>query len=182
MAAPSGYERYDQYSPEQMKIHQARISGLGGLDQGLDYYSRLAAGDESLFKEIEAPAYAGLEKGLSQTATRFSDFGGQDSSGFQQAIAGQSSQLGMDLAGQRTSLRQNAINQLLGLSKDVLGEEPTGLIKEEQPWMDELLKNPDNWMKLISMITGMMNPAAGAATAATQAIGTGGASFPARSG
>lgn len=180
MTAPSGYQTFDQLTPEQMRIHQQRIGGLGGLEQGLDYTSRLAAGDESLFKEIEAPAYAGLEKGLAQTATRFSDFGGQDSSGFQQALAGQSSQLGMDLASQRTNLRQDAIKQLLGLSKDVLGDQPVGFVKEEQPWMNELLSNPDIWRQLISLIGPMIGGPGGAAASAATAAGS--AAFPARSG
>lgn len=134
MSLPSGYSQYQlpQFTPQQMQLYNQMIGSLGGLGGGMDYLNRLASGDEELFKQIEAPAYQALQQQQAQTAGRFSGVGGQDSSAFANALAGQSGQMAQNLASQRSQMQQGAIDKLMGFSERMLQQRPyeTGLQQE----------------------------------------------------
>ena len=69
--APNGFQRFQQFTPEQMQLFQ-QLFGNVGPDS---FTSRLAGGDQSAFEDIERPAlqqFAGLQ---GQTASRFSGMG-----------------------------------------------------------------------------------------------------------
>jgi len=111
------------FTPEQMQLFQSLFSQVAPDS----YTSRLAGGDESLFQEMEAPAlrqFSGLQGNL---ASRFSGMGGlgaRRSSGFQNTMNQASSDFAQDLQSRRQSLQQNAIKDLMSMSKDLLGERP----------------------------------------------------------
>jgi hypothetical protein len=131
---PSGY-RYGQlqkFTPEMMELWQSLFSHLGPDS----YLSKLAGGDESLFKQMEAPAlqqFSGLQGNI---ASRFSGMGSgaRRSSGFQNTINQASSDFAQQLQSQRQSMQQQAIKDLLGLSGDLLGQSPHGqfLVKNKK--------------------------------------------------
>lgn len=168
-----------QYTPEQMQMFQQSAQGIQpGVSSGLDYYSRLAGGDQSMFGDIEAPAYEAFNKLLGQVGSRFSQYGARDSSAFQNAVSGAGSELAMNLASQRNALRQQAIDKLLSQQQFLLGQRPYEAIyaqKQQKQGMD--------WGKILSaagpIIGGMLaGPpgaiAGGAASGAFGALGGGG--------
>ncbi len=135
----SGYKQRSvpNFTPEQMQIFQKIFGGLqGGLGGGLDYLSKLASGDEETFQKAEAPAYASFDKLLGQLGSRFAGMGALDSSAFQNASSGAASGLAQDLGAQRQGLQQGAIDKLLGLSQNFLGQKPydTFLEKNKSGW------------------------------------------------
>lgn len=123
----SGYkqQQIQQFTPQQMNLLNTLMEKLmGGIGGSADYLSRLAGGDESLFEDLEKPAYSAFEKLLGQTASRFSDVGARDSSYFDNAVAGQGAELAQNLQAQRLGLRNDAINSLLGQSQSLLNQRP----------------------------------------------------------
>lgn len=135
----SGYKTRNvpNFTPEQMQIFKQIFGGLqGGLPGGLDYLSKLASGDEETFQQAEAPAYASFDKLLGQLGSRFAGIGAMDSSAFQNATSGAASDLSQSLQANRQSTQQSAIDKLLGLSQNFLGQKPydTFLEKNKSGW------------------------------------------------
>lgn len=137
------HRQLPQMTPEMMQLFQSLLGGLqGGLEGGTDFLSKLASGDEGTFQEMEQPAYAAFEKLLGQTGTRFSHAGAQDSSYFDNAIAGQGAELAQNLQSQRLGIRNQAIQSLLGNSQQALGQRPYEniLTPKEPSWFDKYLQ------------------------------------------
>lgn len=135
--APTGYEQFQKYTPEQMQLFQDMFSHVGPES----YLSKLAGGDQDIFNQIEAPAlqqFSGLQGNL---ASRFSGMGSgaRRSSGFQNTSNQAATDFASQLQSQRQALRQNAISELMGLSGDLLNKEPFGHVKKQKPWWEELL-------------------------------------------
>lgn len=125
--AISGYQntQLSTMSPEMQNLFKSLLGGVGGgANAGLSHLSGLASGDQSSFDEIEAPAYAGFNKTLGQIGSKFSQYGAQDSSAFQNAVSGAGSELAQGLQAQRSGIRNNAIKDLLGFSNQLLGKTP----------------------------------------------------------
>jgi len=121
---PSGYKagRMQQFTPEQMQLFQSLFSQLGPDS----YLSKLAGGDEGTFEQIEAPAmrqFSGLQGNL---ASRFSGMGmgGRRSSGFQNTATQASSDFAQDLQSRRQGLQRQALQDLMGMSNNLLGQRP----------------------------------------------------------
>lgn len=145
----SGYNTRNvpNFTPQQMQLFQQLLGGVsGGLGGGLDFLSRLAGGDESAFSESEAPAYSAYEKALGQLGTRFAGLGAMGSSAFQNATSGAAGTLAENLAANRTNLQQSAIEKLLGLSSNLLGQRPYDTFLE---------KKPDFWGGLGNLLGGL---------------------------
>lgn len=118
------YAQLPTMSPEQLNFFQALLSqAQPGTSQGIDFLSKLSGGDQSQFEQLESPYYSALDRAGAQLGSRFSGLGmgGQQSSGFQNALAGQAKDLSELLGSQRMQLQQNAIRELLGLSQSLLG-------------------------------------------------------------
>lgn len=133
----SGYKvrQVPNFSPEQMQLFQRLLGGLTGgegLSGGIDFLSRLASGDEEAFAGVEAPAYSAFQKSLGQLGSRFAGLGALDSSGFQQAASGMGADLAEKIQSQRLGLQQGAIERLLGLSTNLLGQKPYDTFLEEE--------------------------------------------------
>jgi hypothetical protein len=130
-------------TPAMMELMQALTQGLTpGAASGTDFLSKLAGGDESMFEQLEAPAYAAFEKLLGQTGTRFSDLGARDSSYFENAVAGQGVELAQNLQSQRLGIRNQAIQSLLGNSQQALNQRPyENIVTPKEPsWFDKYLQ------------------------------------------
>lgn len=167
---PSGYKKgqLQQFTPEQMSLFQQLFSNVGPDS----YLSKLAGGDESFFGELEAPAlkqFSGLQGNL---ASRFSNMGigGRKSSGFQNTMNSAASDFAQQLQSQRQGLQRQAIQDLMGISSQLLGQRPyeNFLVKKQQrkPIWEQLLgvispaggdvaggnmDNSQNFLKSLSM-------------------------------
>ncbi len=135
---PKGYKtaQLQQFTPEQMELFQNNFSHLGPDS----YLSKLAGGDQSQFDEMEAPALRQFNELQGGLASRFSQgFGGKNalssrkSSGFQNATTAASSNFAQDLASKRNDYRQQAINDLMGLSNSLLNQRPYDRSLVEKP-------------------------------------------------
>lgn len=114
------------FTPEQMQL-------FGNMFKQTDQnsnLSRLAAGDQGMFDEMEAPAFRQFNELQGNMASRFSQGGGQGSlggrksSGFQNAMSQAGSSFAQDLASKRQGLQRQAIMDLHGISKDLLQQRP----------------------------------------------------------
>lgn len=130
---PSGYSKgsLQQFTPEQMGLFQQMFGHLGPDS----FLSKLAGGDESTFGQIEAPAlkqFSGLQ---GQIGSRFSGMGtgGQKSSGFQNTMNSAAQDFAMQLQGQRQGLQQQALQNLMGFSNQLLGQKPQENFLYEKP-------------------------------------------------
>jgi hypothetical protein len=136
-----GYDsaQVQQFTPEQMQLFQSIFSHL----QPGSYTSRLAGGDQSLFGEMEAPAmrqFAGLQGDL---ASRFSGMGmgARRSSGFQNTANQASADFAQGLQSRRQELQRQAIQDLVGMSGQLLGQRPSEnfLVPEKPSFLQSLL-------------------------------------------
>jgi hypothetical protein len=134
---PEGYRKgqIQQFTPEQMDLYRRQFSHVGPQS----YLSKLAAGDESLFEQMEAPAFRQFNQLQGDTASRFSGMGtgARHGSGFKQAVNQQTSDFAQDLQARRQSLQQQAIKDLMGLSNDLLGQRPYDQFLVEKPQVQQ---------------------------------------------
>lgn len=121
---PSGYKQgtMQNFTPEQMKLFKQLFSNLGPDS----YLARLAAGEEGIFDEIEAPAFRQFGELQGDISSRFSGMGmgGRHGSGFQNEMNTAASNFAQDLQAQRMGLRNQALKDLMGMSSDLLGQRP----------------------------------------------------------
>jgi len=137
---PKGYEQFaiNNYTPEQEKV----FSQSAGLLDPNSQTARLAAGDQSMFGEMEAPALRQFNELSGGIASKFSGagMGARKSSGFQNTMSSASQDFASQLQSKRLELRNNAIKDMMGMSEQFLGFRPQekGLIqkppKEKTQW------------------------------------------------
>jgi hypothetical protein len=137
----SGYTpvSQQQFTPEQMQLLQQGYERVNPNS----YLSKLAAGDEDLFNQLEAPAMRQFQGLQGNIASRFSGMGSgaRRSSGFQNTINQASSDFASDLQAQRMGLQRNAIMDLHSMSNDLLGQRPYEqflLPKQKSGWQQFL--------------------------------------------
>lgn len=134
---PKGYEKFQQFSPEQMELFKSLFGHL----MPDSFLSKLAGGDEETFNQIEGPAlkqFSGLQGNL---ASRFSGMGqgGRHSSGFQNTSNQAASDFASQLQSQRQGLQSQAIRDLLGMGNQLLGQQSFGYApKQKSGWQDFL--------------------------------------------
>lgn len=141
----SGYKlrNVPNYTPQQMQLFSQLLGGLqgSGIGKGLENLQGLAGGEEEGFDQLEAPAYSAFQKGIGQLGSQFAGLGALNSSGFQNAAAGQARQLGENLGAQRMGIQQNALERLLGLSDTLLGKKPFDSFLEKKSGFGDILKH-----------------------------------------
>jgi hypothetical protein len=130
---PKGYKttQLQQFTPEQLELFQQQFSHLGPDS----YLSKLAGGDQSQFSEMEEPAMRQFNELQGGLASRFSGIGmgSRKSSGFQNASTAAAGNFASDLASKRNDYRQQAINDLMGLSNTLLNQRPYDRSLVEKP-------------------------------------------------
>lgn len=128
-----------QFTPEQMQLFQQMFSQVNPQS----YTSRLASGDQSMFNELEAPAFRQFGEMQGNLASRFSGMGtgARRSSGFQTTMGGASSDLARNLASQRMGLQRQAIMDLMNMSNTLLSQRPYEqvLTRQQRPFWQEML-------------------------------------------
>lgn len=121
---PTGYQmgQMQQFSPEQMNLFQSLFGHLGS-DSML---SKMASGDQSTFGQLEAPAHQQFAGAQGQIASRFSGMGmgGRRSSGFQNTMNQAGSEFSQGLQSQRMGLQRQALQDLMGMSNQLMGQRP----------------------------------------------------------
>jgi hypothetical protein len=121
---PEGYSKgqLQTFTPEQMELHKQSFAQVSPDS----YTSRLAGGDQSLFQEMEAPAMRQFQEMQGENASRFSGFGmgARKGSGFQNYQNQATSDFAMNLQSKRQELRRQAIQDLMGMSHELLGQRP----------------------------------------------------------
>lgn len=138
---PTGYKsgRIQQFTPEQMQLFQSLFSQVGPESA----LSQLAGGDEAAFARSEAPAlrqFGGLQ---GQLASRFSGMGSgaRRSSGFQNTANQATSEFAQGLQSRRMELQRQALQDLMGMSQNLLGQQPYEqfLYEKKKPFWQQLL-------------------------------------------
>jgi len=121
---PSGYKAggLQQFDPQQMELYRSLFSQLGPDS----FLSKLAGGDQSTMEQMEAPAMRQFQGLQGQLASRFSGMGtgARRSSGFQNTMNQASSDFAQDLQAKRLGLRSQALQELMGMSNNLLGQRP----------------------------------------------------------
>lgn len=136
---PSGYKKaaINQFTPEQMQLFQQMFSHLGPESN----LSRLASGDQSMFEEMEAPAHRQFAQAQGQIGSRFSGMGmgAGRSSGFQNSMSQASSDFAQDLQSRRMDLQRQALNDLMNMSNQLMGQRPQEkmLVEKGLPWWQQ---------------------------------------------
>lgn len=140
---PKGYQKGQlaQFTPEQMQLFKSMFSQLGPDS----FLSQLAGGEEGAFDQLEAPAlrqFGELQGGI---ASRFSGMGtgARRSSGFQNTMNSAAGDFAQQLQSQRMGLQRNALQDLMGMSNQLLQQRPyeNFLIKKQQ--------KPSTWESLV---------------------------------
>ncbi len=138
MAAPTGYMNTKQsgynvvqtprMSPEMMQmVQQLRGKVEPGALGAVGQLSQLASGgNEDMWKQLEAPAMRQFGQLQGNIASRFSGagMGARRSSGFQNALSSESTDLAERLQSQRLGLQQGAQNQLMSLYSQLMQMDP----------------------------------------------------------
>lgn len=148
---PKGYDlaRSNNFTPEMMKLF-SHLMGQLGPDS---FLSKLAGGDQSLFEQMEAPAWRDFGAAQGQLASRFSGQAGsprmmssRNSSGFANEANQQSSNFAQDLQSKRLGLQKDAIQQMLGLGNSLLSQ---------RPYNDKFVEHePSFWEKILGSVGG----------------------------
>ncbi len=157
---PSGWRQYAQnkYTPEQERV----FGNAEGLIDPNSFTSRLAQGDQSAFAEMEEPALRQFNDISGGIASKFSGMGmgGRNSSGFQNTMTSAGQDFASQLQSKRLELRNQAIKDMMGMSKQFLDFEPqeTGLVKkrEKKPkwWQSAALQAAEGAGKGAAMMAG----------------------------
>lgn len=163
---PTGYKQgqLQQFTPEQMQLFGSNFGLVGDNSQ----LRGLAAGDQQQFDQLEAPALRQFNQLQGNLASRFSggsgagSLGQRKSSGFQQAGNQAAMDFSQNLQAQRMGLQRQAIQDLMGISNDLLGQRPY------EQFLIEKQQNNNGWGKLAGAALGGVggyfagNPIAGA--------------------
>lgn len=122
--SPKGFSRgyMQQFTPQQMQLFSQLFSQVSPES----FLGQIAGGDQEEFEQAEAPAWRDLSRAQGQMASRFSGMGmgAQKSSGFRNAMSQQASNFAQDLQSKRMAYRQQAINDLMGMGSQLLGQRP----------------------------------------------------------
>jgi hypothetical protein len=124
------------------------------------YLSKLAGGDEEAFQQAEAPFRREFQRQQGELGSRYSQLGSQNGqgsfsaqkgSGFKNAMNAQSINFAEQLGAQRQYLQRQALQDLQGLSGQLLNQRPyeQSLIKKREPfWKQLLLQGSQNAQEL----------------------------------
>jgi hypothetical protein len=136
---PEGYSKasINKFDQPTMDLYE-RLHGYTGEDS---YTARLAAGDEDIFNEIEAPQMRKFEALMGQMGSRFSGMGmgARKGSGFNIEGTNAANEFQQDLASKRQELQRNAVKDLYEMSQMLMGNQPQEqqLIEKPKKWWEE---------------------------------------------
>ena len=127
-------KKFDTMSPEQKQIFGQLMQLLsgGGLQDSLQLLQGMLNPESDVYKNMEAPYLNQFnEQILPGIAERFAGSGALSSSGFGQALGGAGAQLQANLANLREQGRQNALQNILGLTQTGISTPTQGYIQKQ---------------------------------------------------
>ena len=127
-----------RFTPEQMQL----FSQMMGMASPESFTGRLSQGQG--FEALEAPATRQFAQALGGLGSRFSGMGtgARSSSGMALAGAGLGTDLAQNLQAQRLGLQRQAIGDIMGMGRDLLGYAPYNTMlmpSARAPWQEALL-------------------------------------------
>lgn len=138
---PKGYKtgQLQQFTPEQMNLFK---QSFAFADPNSELYQR-AMGSEQGFAPFEQRAQRDFQDFQGQTASRFSGLGlgARHGSGFQNAQTQGAQDFSSSLAEKREGMKRQALQDLMGLSQNLLGQRPYEqfITKKQKPWWQQFL-------------------------------------------
>lgn len=154
------------YNPQQMELFQNSFSSVSPGS----YTSRLAQGDPSLYRDIEAKDLRGFSELQGNLASRFSgmgSLGARRSSGFQNTANRAAMDFAQELSARRLGLQRQAVQDLHSMSQDLLSNRPTEqfVTDKKKSWWDKLISGATELAPLIGGAVGALSPIPGGAAA-----------------
>ena len=115
-------KRFDPYDQQQRAYLNQLLQGAqSGNQNAMQYLNSILSNDEQAYNDFEAPE---MQRFQQQTVPgimeRFSGMGAQSSSALNQTLGQAGQDLSLGLAQQRAGLKQNALQQLLGMGQQGL--------------------------------------------------------------
>lgn len=169
------FSQMQNFTPEQMQMLQQMMEQLGPES----FMSRLAAGDQTLFDEMEAPSKRQFAEAQGNIGSRFSSMGmgAQKSSGFQNTQNQAASDFAQKLQGDRLGYQTNAIKDMQGMANNLLQQRPYEMVGRERKHHGPNAQKT-NWGGLIGAGVGgiggfLAGGPMGAATGASAGYGIG---------
>ncbi len=110
-------QQFSQLTPQQQGLQQQQIQGVSQqMPQMLQYLQQILSGDQGLMDQFQAPSRRAFrEQTIPTIMERFTGMGAQESSGFQQALAGAGERLEEGLGAQQAQLKGDTVTQLMQL-------------------------------------------------------------------
>jgi hypothetical protein len=124
---PHGYRQgqIGNYTPNQQELFKRQFEKVGPES----YVSRLAAGDEKIFEEMEKPAWRQFQQAQGELGSRFAELApgamsARKGTGFQNAAEQLSSDYALGLYSKRQELMREARHELREHTNELLGQRP----------------------------------------------------------
>lgn len=137
---PKGYAAgsIQQFQPEQMEVYRNQLPYVSPGSQ----LAQMAQGNDSGFAPHEEYANRQFQNFSGQNASRFSGMGmgARRGSGFQNQQTQGAQDFASQLAMQRQGLQRQALQDLMGISGQILGQRPQEnfLVKKDLPFWQQL--------------------------------------------
>lgn len=125
-------QQLQNLNPQQQQLLQQLLSGgMGNLQGGQNYLSKLFGNNSEDFSDFENPFITQFnEQTVPGLAERFSGMGARNSSAFTQALGQAGAGLSQNLASLRGNLRQNALGHTFGQAQLGLGTSPFNYLQQ----------------------------------------------------
>jgi len=137
---PKGYKtgQLQQFTPEMMDLFNQMMGYLGPNSD----IARMASGDQSMFDQMEAPAWRQFQEAQGQLGSRFSQLApgamsASRGSGFQNSMGQLGNDFAMNLASKRQELQRQALLDMFGMSNNLLQQRPYDRFLVEKPHKEE---------------------------------------------
>jgi hypothetical protein len=150
---PKGYKKgqLQNFTPEMMQLFQHLIGQLGPES----FLSKIAAGDEGAFAQMEAPALKQFTGEIGNLASRFSGMGmgARHSSGFQNEATTAASDFAQRLQSNRMGLQSQALRDLQSMGNQLLSQRPyeKSLVKKDD-FLSQLLSGSGDVVDMITKL------------------------------
>lgn len=144
----TGYKQvsYPNMTSGQMDLMSQLLGhAKQGVGPGMQHLSNLAAGSPDEFSAMERPALKQFSQTMGNIASRFSGegSGARRSSAFNLANRGAAQELAESLASQRMQYQNQAIQDLMGLSHQLMQYRPyeTGFVPKKKGFWESFMGN-----------------------------------------
>lgn len=134
-------QEHQNYQPNQLELINSIIEqAKAGNKSALDWINNILSDEEGAFEDYERPFMEHFNETIVPSIMeRFRGGGSKNSSGLQQSLAQGARGLQTQLAGQRSSLKEQAINALRNYNQTALGKQTTPYMTSGTPSIWEMI-------------------------------------------